>query len=188
MPRLRTTVLPLLAVLTALTLTAGACSSDDSSSKKTTTTEASKKTTTTAKEGSSTSTTLSAKEFDAQMSKVESQLDKLSGDVCGPVEVIGSLSTVPTPSDPAQAKRFVAAYASLLEQVAASLPADKATQAAAIRKAAKDVQAEGAAAKYSDSFMSGPKAFTTKEFTAAMQDYQTLSTEKCATTSTTAAP
>jgi len=189
MLRIQRSALPLVALLAALTLVAGACGdSKDSASKKTTTTTAAKKSTTT---GDGPTTTVSAKDYAAALDGAQQQLDAAKGDPCAIVAVFDSLNGLPDPTDEAEGKQAVTFLANLLTTVADTAPAGSEAQAAAIRTAATGLQSEAEAAGYSQEFLAGtdtPKALDTPEFKSAMTDFQTKTTAQCgAATSTTTA-
>ena len=67
----------------------------------------------------------------------------------------------------------------LLNAIADSAPAENAKAAAAISKAANDLEAEAKDAGYSDEFLASPKALDNEEFNAAMQEFNAATTANC---------
>jgi hypothetical protein len=179
MPRLLRTAAPVVALLTALTLVAGACGGDskDSSASNKTTTTASKKTTTTV--AGKSSTTLP---FNDALDKAESDLDKAKTDPCQLLAFFGTLNTLPDPQNAAEGKRAVTFLSTLLTAVGDTAPPSEAAAAATLKQAAKDLEAEGAAANYSKEWLTSkdtPKALSDPKVTAALTSFQTTASKTC---------
>ncbi len=169
-----------LALLAVTALVAG-CSSDDddasSDKKKTTTTEESAGSTTVP-----TPTTVTDAEFEQAAATSEALVKDAGTDPCKVVSSFAQASNLPTPANATQTERGVKVVAALFEAAASTAPASAQADAAVLRKAAADLQAEGEAKNWDPAWLTtspGPTAIADPAVSQAFQNYQTAVSQAC---------
>ena len=178
MPSRRTLALPLVALLTAFTLFAGACSSDDKA-------DDTKKSTTTEKDGKSsdseTTTTMSDADFSAGIKKIQTGLKDAGDDPCKVIEAFQSVgSAMGAPSNTDQRRQVTELAVEFYNKVADVAPKDLATQAETLRKVADKIEQEGKEANWSEEFMKSPKSIENdKAFEEASMTIMTSISQSC---------
>lgn len=153
----RTLALPLVAVLAALTLLAGACGSDSKAddSKKSTTTEKSAD----SSKSSEPTSTVSDAEFDAGISKAEAALKAAGKDQCKVMESFQSLfNEIGSPANATQRKQAGMLQLAFLRAIADAAPSDLSKEADMLRTAADKIEKEGNEANWSKSFLNEPRS------------------------------
>ena len=180
-----------LALLTVTALVAGCSSDDDASSDK-------KKTTTTEKSAGSTTvptpTTVTDAEFEKAAETSEALVKDAGTDPCKVVSSFSQASNLPTPANATQTERGVKVVAALFEAAAATAPESAQNDAAVLRKAAADLQAEGESKNWDPAWLTtspGPTAIADPAVSQAFQNYQTAVSKTCGAAdgaSTTVAP
>lgn len=175
----RSIALPLVALLAALTLLAGACGGDSKA-------EDSKKTTTTEKtggksKGSETTTTMSNKDFEAGLSKAQASIKDAGNDPCKLMEAFQSIGmSMGTPSNTDQRKGATLLALSFYRSIADAAPQELAAEAAVIRKTADKIEQEGKDSNWSEEFMKSPKSIEgDKSFETASTKLMTDISTKC---------
>lgn len=178
MPSRRTLALPLVALLTAFTLFAGACSSDDKA-------DDTKKTTTTEKNGKSsdseTTTTMSDADFSAGIKKIQTGLDDAGDDPCKVIQAFQSVgSAMGAPSNTAQRRQVTELAVVFYKKVADVAPKDLSSEADTLRKTAGKIEQEGKDANWSEEFMKSPKSIENdKAFEEASMKIMTSISQSC---------
>ncbi len=181
----RTVLIPFLALLAALTLVAGACSSGDKSD------EGSIKTATTEKaEGDDTGSTdtteatKSDEEFSAAIDDARQQIKDAEGDPCKVIETFQSLgSSLGTPTSADQRKQTTELAIDFYTALADAAPEDLSAEADQVRSTVKEIQKEGEESNWSEEFMTEPKAVKDNEaFTEATTKLLTTLSSGCTTT------
>jgi hypothetical protein len=155
---------------------AAGCSSDDSSS------SGSKKSggaTTTTKVAPPSTVTDSA--FDAAAATSDALIASAGTDPCAVLRSFGQASNLPSPINAHQTERGVAVVIKLFTAAADAAPPQSAADAATLRKAATDLQAEGAAANWDPEWLKkSPKAISDPAVRTAFNNYQTKVGTTCA--------
>lgn len=177
MPSRRTLVLPLVAVLAALTLLAGACGGSDKA-------DDTKKTTTTEKNGAPSTappSTMDDGAFSAGISKAEAAMTDAGKDPCKVMSAFqGMVTTVAAPANAAQRKQAGLLQIKFLRAIADTAPSNLSKEAATLREAADKVQKEGEETNWSEDFMKSPKSLKgSKDYEKASTALVTAMSEKC---------
>lgn len=194
MSRRRSLILPFVALVAAVALFTGACSSDKKAddTKKSTTTEK------TSKQDPASTTTISDQEFSAQIETANKALDAAGEDPC---KVLSSItSTLGRGGEPTNAKQreeFARLIIRGYRVIAATAPKDLASDAATLDAGLDKLEKEGTQTNWSEDFLKEPKSIdekTQKAMTSLMSSIQksctpaTGSLPSGATPSTAGAP
>lgn len=179
----RTLVLPVVALVAAVTLLAGACGSDDNSAdKKTTTTEKSSA----GRNGyDGPTTTISAAEFSAGIKKGQDEIAAAGNDPCKVMEAFQTVSmSMGAPTTKDQRKQAALLALQFYRAIADAAPAELSSEAGVLRKTADKIEAEGEKENWSEEFMKSPKAITdNKDFETASTKLMTTLGAKCSPSS-----
>jgi hypothetical protein len=156
--------------LVALALAPVACSSDDAKP-----VDGAKATSSTA---SSTTvappSTVTDEDFDKTAATAEALIAAAGSDPCKLLQSLSQASNLPSPINPRQTERGVQVVATLFTAAADTAPASSAADAAVLRKAAADLQAEGAAQGWDPKWLTGsPKSISDPAVATAFRNYQT---------------
>jgi hypothetical protein len=160
-------------------LMAGACGgSDDASDSK----DEDATTTTVDDSAGQTTTTLNDEDYLAQVAQITTAIEGAGTDLCALSEV--TAAGPPEPANTAQVEAAVGLYASLLNALAGTLPAESAANADALRSSATTLQTAAADAGYPEDFFSTDAvsdALSGEAYDAAMTEYQTIYSSTCVT-------
>jgi len=158
-----------LAVLAPVVLVAG-CSSDDAKPVDGAGATSSTASSTTVAPPS----TVTDENFDKTAATAEALIAASGSDPCKLLKSLSSASNLPTPINARQTQRGVQVVAALFTAAADTAPASSAADAAVLRKAATDLQAEGAAKGWDPKWLTGsPKSISDPAVATAFRNYQT---------------
>ena len=168
-----------IALVAAFGLVATACGDDKNDS------ASSDKTTTTAASGEATGN------FDVLVGALQKKLDAAKGDLCGMLTAVQSAGAqLPDPKTPDQVKQAITLTSTLYNELADDATADLAADAAVVRAAVTQLEAEAKAKGYSAESLTKSTAFDSEEFQASSGKLEQAATTKCGggASTTTAAP
>lgn len=164
--------------LLGLLVTAIGCSSDDPSDDA----GSKKKAATTTSTVPAPPSTVSDADFDSEAATAEALVDSAGTDTCALLATFSEASSLPAPANATQTQRGVAVVAKLFVAAADAAPPNASADAAVLRKAAQDLQAEGAANNWDPEWLTGqpgPAAISDPAVATAFRNYQTEGATLC---------